>query len=124
MNKKELKKIEDTIKLHKHNKCKLSIIEFEIEDIQDEIDSFGADEKLNKELVRLNKFKRELSRELNRIDAALATLSDFQKELVKLRYFDKKNWESIGNLMNMNYNHLSNVIRYDALENIAQCISI
>lgn len=124
MNKKELKKIEDKIKLHKHNKCKLSIIEFEIEDIQDEIDSFGADEKLNKELVRLNKFKRELSRELNRIDAALATLSDFQKELVKLRYFDKKNWESIGNLMNMNYNHLSNVIRYDALENIAQCISI
>ena len=36
MNKKELKKIEDKIKLHKHNKCKLSIIEFEI-DVNDNI---------------------------------------------------------------------------------------
>lgn len=124
MNKKELKKIEDKIKLHKHNKCKLSIIEFEIEDIQDEIDSFGADEKLNKELVRLNKFKRELSRELNRIDVALATLSDFQKELVKLRYFDKKNWEAIGASLNLDHQHICNVIKYKMLEDIAQCISI
>lgn len=124
MNKKELKKIEDKIKLHKHNKCKLSIIEFEIEDIQDEIDTFGADETLNKELIRLNKLKKNLSRETNRIDAAINELSSEHKQLVELRYFDKKTWEAVGASLNLDYQHICNYTKYDMLENIAQCISI
>ena len=124
MNKKELRKIEDKLKLHKYNKCKLSIIDIKIEGIQDEINTFGEDENLSKELIRLGKLKKELSREVNRIDSAINELPPLQKQLVELRYLDKNNWENVRLIMNMNYNYLCNVMKYDMLENISHCISI
>lgn len=124
MNKEELRKIEDKLKSHKYNKCKLSIIDIEIEGIQDEINTFGEDENLNNELIRLIKIKKQLSRELNRIDSAINELSPRHRQLVELRYFDKKIWENIGAIMNLDPNYLCNVVKYAMLENLSYFLSI
>lgn len=115
MYKDELKKVECKIKTHKVNKSKLAIIQFEIDDIQDEIDTYGFDEKLNNEIIRLKKVKKNLNREVNRIEKALELLDKQYRQLVYLRYFDNQPWRVIESIMCIDHMYLCNSMRYDAL---------
>lgn len=118
------KELELKLKNYRFNKCKIQNINLDIEELQEQLlELQQQDEILLIQIQRLNDLKRELTLEINRINSALATLSDREKLLIELRYFKRLSWNEISNELHLSLNHLCNRIRPNALKNLSNCLN-
>lgn len=137
------KKTDGVLFNYKTIKAEINNIEIEIEELQEEFNGVGAvgyserssptnafnssveNEilKKEKEINRLLKEKRNKERLISKIDNAIETLEYEEKEIIKLRCFERRSWNTVGSLTNRDGDHCSKIKR-EAVKKLSELIWI
>lgn len=137
------KKTDGVLFNYKTIKAEINNIEIEIEELKDEftgVSAIGYDErsgptnafnssvenevlKKEKEINRLLKEKRNKERLISKIDNAIETLEYEEKEIIKLRCFERRSWNTVGSLTNRDGDHCSKIKR-EAVKKLSELIWI
>jgi DNA-directed RNA polymerase specialized sigma subunit len=137
------KKTDGVLFNYKTIKAEINNIEIEIEELREEfsgVSGVGYQErssptnefnssveneilKKEKEINKLLREKRNKERLISKIDNAIETLEYEEKEIIKLRCFEKRSWNTVGSLTNRDGDHCSKIKR-DAIKKISELIWI
>ncbi|MBY6915399.1 siderophore-interacting protein [Clostridium botulinum] len=125
------KKTDGVLFNYKSIKAEISNLDLEIEEIRDECDGVkgmtyeektGPTNAFNstvenevikkeKEIVRLLKEKKSKERLITKIDNALESLEEEEKEIIKLRCFERKSWNKVGMITNRDGDYCGKIKR-------------
>ncbi|WML35362.1 siderophore-interacting protein [Clostridium sp. OS1-26] len=125
------KKTDGVLFNYKTIKAEISNIELDIEELKEQIDGVsgityeertGSTNKFNstveneilkkeKEINRLLKEKRSKERLINKIDNAINALEEDEKEIIKLRCFEKKSWAIVGMIIKIDGDYCGRIKR-------------
>ncbi|EES50239.1 siderophore-interacting protein [Clostridium botulinum] len=125
------KKTDGVLFNYKAIKAEISNLDLEIEEIRDECDGVkgmtyeektGPTNAFNstvenevikkeKEIVRLLKEKKSKERLITKIDNALESLEEEEKEIIKLRCFERKSWNKVGMITNRDGDYCGKIKR-------------
>ncbi|UYZ36781.1 siderophore-interacting protein [Clostridium beijerinckii] len=125
------KKTDGVLFNYKSIKAEIFNLEIEIEELQEEYDGVkgmtyeektGSTNAFNssteneimkkeKEITRLLKEKRGKERLLSKIDNALESLEEEEREIIRLRCFERKSWNKVGMITNRDGDYCGKIKR-------------
>ena len=137
------KKTDGVLFNYKSIKAEIFNLELEVEELKDECDgvkgvsyednggptnafnSIVENEiiKKDKEITRLLKEKKSKERLISKINNALDSLEEEEREIIKLRCIERKSWNKVSSIINMDSDYCGKIKR-DAVKKLSELIWI